>query len=804
MADMAHKWTDWKIKDLEDELTKIYDRASSEMSDTYFNYFLKFNSEDQEKKALVDAGKMSRDDYIDWRKGKLFYSEHLNEMTNDLTAKLFNVNKEAAAYVNDQLPEVYAMNYNQSVKGINGQIQGYSFELVDKATVRRLATDDETLLPYKYVDEAKDVRWNTQKVNGEILQGILQGESIPDIGRRLNKVLGMNATSAIRNARTACTGAENKGRMDMMDEADKKGVHVKKKWIATHDSRTRETHAALDGKMVDRDDLFDNGLLYPGDPDGDPEEVYNCRCTLGYEVVSIDQAKLEEAGEEQQQQQQQEQEQEQEQLAAEGFTKEEAEALEWYVSGDGMWVNNYLRGRGDFGELTEDEKAKIQAIESATEKNVVKNEVLYRSVDASAVFGKMSQTEYEDLVYDLSKGNDVSGRISDVIGKEITENGFLSTTEDKDIAYSWGDYTGSEKPIALVFNVEDGVKGADLGFLDVEGDEQREVLLQKGLTYVPTKITAEKDENGDTVLVVYADLLPAGQEAAQAQEEEERKAAAIQLPDNMFKAKQSKALEDYLNKIEGRDPDVAELYGKIGDLAAQQSYGVKTHYTADKHQVEQHVLGGQVVQVDINIPKMDGYLNSNAETTIHELGHFVDLLSGGNYLESVKNQELKDAINNGNPIPESTMALFKSLKDEADKAYNGVMAYVRDKNDDYNKQISALWGKDWSAIGKLKKERDKAWNEGVRDAYAAHRAAFKGYNALTDIYDAITGGELQAQGYYGHGSKYYWYDSAKAEETFANYCALSQTNPEAFELLKKEQPEIAEACSKLVNSMLGK
>lgn len=108
----------------------------------------------------------------------------------------------------------------------------------------------------------------------------------------------MNKTQAIRSARTIVTGAENKGRQDSYKRAEADGIILQKEWIATNDSRTRHSHAALDGATVDQDKKFDNGLMYPGDPSGRPEEVYNCRCTLvakvnGFKKVQVQKAMAE-------------------------------------------------------------------------------------------------------------------------------------------------------------------------------------------------------------------------------------------------------------------------------------------------------------------------------------------------------------------------------------------------------------------------------------------------------------------------------------------------------------------------------
>ena len=50
-------------------------------------------------------------------------------------------------------------------------------------------------------------------------------------------------------------------------------------WLSTRDDRTRDEHIGIDGETVDLGVRYSNGMLYPGDPAGGPENVINCRCT---------------------------------------------------------------------------------------------------------------------------------------------------------------------------------------------------------------------------------------------------------------------------------------------------------------------------------------------------------------------------------------------------------------------------------------------------------------------------------------------------------------------------------------------
>ena len=282
MADISHYQTDLKLEEMEKRLSAIYSRAEKEIQQTADEYFSKFAKQDEAKRKLLEQGKITEDEYKKWRKGKVMYGKRFTEMKEQCAQQILHVNETALAYINGQLPEVYALNYNALAGSVDG-VGGYSFTSVDADTVRNLAVTDTSLLPYKELDPAKDIPWNMKKINAETLQGILQGESMDKIAKRMMNVQEMNKTQAIRSARTIVTGAENKGRQDSYKRAEEDGIVMKREWIATNDSRTRHWHAELDGVEVDIDEPWHNEfgeIMYPGDPSADPANTYNCRCSM--------------------------------------------------------------------------------------------------------------------------------------------------------------------------------------------------------------------------------------------------------------------------------------------------------------------------------------------------------------------------------------------------------------------------------------------------------------------------------------------------------------------------------------------
>ena len=480
MADIAHTKTDQKLEEMEKRLSAIYSRAEKEIQKTADEYFARFAKQDEAKRKLLEQGKITEKEYTKWRKGKVMYGKRFTEMKEQCAKQLLNVNKTALAYINGELPEVYAINYNALESAVDG-VGGYSFTLVDADTVRNLAVTDTSLLPYKEIDPAKDIPWNMKKINAETLQGILQGESMDKISKRMMNVQEMNKTQAIRSARTIVTGAENKGRQDSYARAEADGIILQKEWISTNDGRTRHSHAMLDGAIVDQDKKFYNGLMFPGDPSGRPEEVWNCRCTVSAVVKGFKKAQVQKAMEQPKVFHEEDYrafetgeqtndffyyDDEKRGLMARkksahgqwtsGLSQEEARAIGQYCA-DGYYdINNYWRKYGDWQDINAERvKHQTEMLDGVIARYDLKEPIkVYRAIQPEA---------FESYWDDIQK----------IVGTEYTDAGFMSTSPIKTS-------TAVNKDCIMELFIPSG-KGRGAYINNVSGfqDEEYEFLLAR-------------------------------------------------------------------------------------------------------------------------------------------------------------------------------------------------------------------------------------------------------------------------------------------------------------------------------------
>ena len=282
--DVGHEQTEKILRALERRIAQVYAEARDGVKQTIEKYWAGLVERDRYMRALVKKGEITQDYYTQWLQNQIGRGERFEALQNQLAERVTNAAETAYAYINDATPSVYSLNRNYGAYTIERAAGNVGFTIWDESTVRRLLVHQPELMPYyppkKALKYGIDLEWGKKQIRAAIQSGILRGESIGEIANDLRRrIPDMSRKSALRTARTAITSAQNGGRMDSYKAASDMGVKVRKRWVATKDSRTRDAHQKLDGKTADWDEPFISKLgeiRYPGDPRAKPANVYNC------------------------------------------------------------------------------------------------------------------------------------------------------------------------------------------------------------------------------------------------------------------------------------------------------------------------------------------------------------------------------------------------------------------------------------------------------------------------------------------------------------------------------------------------
>lgn len=293
--DLGHELTDKELKKLEQRIKREYSTAVKDMQKKLTEYLEKTEAQRQVQEELLNAGKITKQEYRDWCYRHRMVGKRWEEMKKVLASDMKHANDIALGITKGKMADVYALNGNFATYQIehDGQIDT-GFTLYSHDTAEYLLGDQRQLMPGPSTRKAreiaanKDMQWNMKKIQSAVLQGVLQGESSFAVARRLRSVGQMNYNSSVRYARTMTTSAQNAGRYEAFRRAKRLGVDLTIEWQATLDGRTRHDHRMMHGQRVDVDKPFHTPdgftIFYPadctGESDAPQKEIWNCRCTL--------------------------------------------------------------------------------------------------------------------------------------------------------------------------------------------------------------------------------------------------------------------------------------------------------------------------------------------------------------------------------------------------------------------------------------------------------------------------------------------------------------------------------------------
>ncbi|MBU5214361.1 phage minor head protein [Heyndrickxia oleronia] len=132
------------------------------------------------------------------------------------------------------------------------------------------------------------------KIQQEVTQGLVKGESYKVMATRLKGALEGDANKAMRIVRTEAHRVQESSKLDSAVHANNNGVIMLKEWNSVEDQRVRHksnaNHRTLNGKKVSIDGVFKQGLgegPAPGQM-GVASHDINCRCFLTYSVEKVE------------------------------------------------------------------------------------------------------------------------------------------------------------------------------------------------------------------------------------------------------------------------------------------------------------------------------------------------------------------------------------------------------------------------------------------------------------------------------------------------------------------------------------
>lgn len=144
---------------------------------------------------------------------------------------------------------------------------------------------------YKFEATEKTKARVNKEINEILSEGYKEGWGPRHVAEKINqRFKDLSSYEARRIAQTEINTTRNMVQYERLVEDNMEY----KIWHSAHDSRTRKSHLKVDGEIVPINERFSNGLMYPGDKDGDIKEWVNCRCThaafimpLGYEAPAF-------------------------------------------------------------------------------------------------------------------------------------------------------------------------------------------------------------------------------------------------------------------------------------------------------------------------------------------------------------------------------------------------------------------------------------------------------------------------------------------------------------------------------------
>lgn len=214
----------------------------------------------------------------------------LTNIENQIAQIIKSLSNESIKTTTSAIKEIYSQSFYSTGYSLESSIGvGFAFGKINPNVVT--ASVLNPLDRIKWPDRMKEhMQKYMSNIRQEITQGLIQGKSYPKIAKAITQRTEITAGNSLRIVRTEAHRVQSAARLVGFEKAGKIGIETRRIWVATKDSRTRDTHRSMDGDEANKEGLFKSPSGHtttaPG-MFGIPEEDINCRCRLKLELKNL-------------------------------------------------------------------------------------------------------------------------------------------------------------------------------------------------------------------------------------------------------------------------------------------------------------------------------------------------------------------------------------------------------------------------------------------------------------------------------------------------------------------------------------
>jgi hypothetical protein len=266
-----------------DEGTKLTDVILSDLNTRLYNIY-----KDVYKQIIKDNNKVLKKlEELSYDKTLMIEYLRTSRLKDIISHDIANVGKDVSKMINDEMLNVFTLNLDYGNFIIDKQANiSLDWTLYDKNQLKVILMDKQPVfskLAYKNLSKESTI---LQSLSNQLGIATIKGENQAKLIARIREVTKQSENQARRVAQTERTRLQSQGRDMGINDANNIGVETQKQWY-TRFVNSRESHKKTHLDIVNSDDVFKNGLEYPGDPSGEAWNVINCHCFIKPIVVDV-------------------------------------------------------------------------------------------------------------------------------------------------------------------------------------------------------------------------------------------------------------------------------------------------------------------------------------------------------------------------------------------------------------------------------------------------------------------------------------------------------------------------------------